>query len=133
MTINAYKIEDYMIDKFNNAQNRNGSAWVLIKQLISWLQFRLDCIATGLYGCAAIMLIYLSMSEKFNDLFNLTPALVGLTLSKTFLLLGEFQYFIKVSCRVENYLTSLERLLEYSQLPDEIDNDSIERNTAAIR
>ena len=123
MTINAYKIEDFMIDKFNNAQNRNGSAWVLIKQLISWLQFRLDCIATGFYGCAAIMLIYLSMSEKFIDLFNLTPALVGLTLSKTFLLLGEFQYFIKVSCRVENLLTSLERLLEYSQLPDEIDKN----------
>ena len=42
-------------------------------------------------------------------------------MSKTFLLLGEFQYFIKVSCRVENLLTSLERLLEYSQLSDEID------------
>jgi len=74
MTINAYQIEQFMIDKFNKAQNRNGSAWVLIKQLISWLQFRLDCIATGFYGCAAIMLIYLSMSEKFIELFNLTPA-----------------------------------------------------------
>ena len=95
MTINAYQIENFMIEKFNKAQNRNGAAWVLIKQLISWLQFRLDCIATLFYGCAAVMLIYLSMSPKFIDLFNLTPALIGLTLSKTFLLLGEFQYFIK--------------------------------------
>ena len=82
MTINAYRIENFMIEKFNSAQNRNGSAWVLIKQLISWLQFRLDCIAVVFYGCAATMLIYLSLSEKFNDLFNLTPALIGLTLSK---------------------------------------------------
>lgn len=49
----------------------------------------------------------------------MTPALIGLTLSKAFLLLGEFQYCINVSCRVENLLTSFERILEYSQLPDE--------------
>ena len=42
-----------------------------------------------------------------------------MTLSKAFLLLGEFQYCINVSCRVENLLTSFERILEYSQLPDE--------------
>ena len=66
----------------------------------------------------------MSLSETFVDLFHLTPALIGLALSKAFLLLGEFQYMTRVSCVVENLLTSLERILEYSQLPDEIDTET---------
>ena len=51
--------------------------------------------------------------------------MIGLTLSKAFLLLGEFQYCINVSCRVENLLTSFERILEYSQLPDETNKPEV--------
>ena len=32
VTINAYEIEKYMIDNYNQHQNKNGTAWVLIKE-----------------------------------------------------------------------------------------------------
>ena len=32
VTINAYGIEDYVIDNYNKNQNKNGAAWVLIKE-----------------------------------------------------------------------------------------------------
>ena len=32
VTINAYEIEKYMIDNYNKHQNKNGTAWVLIKE-----------------------------------------------------------------------------------------------------
>ena len=41
-TINAYKIEKFMLSRYSYAQNRNGSAWVLIRQMMMWLQLRLD-------------------------------------------------------------------------------------------
>ena len=31
VTINAYGIEEYVIDNYNTSQNKNGAAWVLIK------------------------------------------------------------------------------------------------------
>ena len=32
VTINAYEIERYMLDNYNKHQNKNGTAWVLIKE-----------------------------------------------------------------------------------------------------
>ena len=30
-----------MIEKYNNQQNKNGAAWLLTKQLVSWIQVTL--------------------------------------------------------------------------------------------
>ena len=38
VTINAYGIEKYVIDNYNESQNKNGTAWVLIKE--SFIKFK---------------------------------------------------------------------------------------------
>ena len=35
VTINAYGIEKYVINNYNINQNKNGTAWVLIKEIIN--------------------------------------------------------------------------------------------------
>ena len=67
VTINAYGIEKYMIDNYNRCQNQNGTAWVLIKQLIMWLQLRLDWLICTFYAVLALMLIFLSDNETFSE------------------------------------------------------------------
>ena len=83
---------------------------------IRLFQLRLDVICASFFVVAAVMLIYLSKSETFIELFNLSPSAIGLTLSKCFTLLGNAQVLVKFSCQAENLLTSLERILEYSQV-----------------
>ena len=67
VTINAYGIEKYMIDNYNRCQNKNGTAWVLIKQLIMWLQLRLDWLICTFYAVLALMLIFLSDNDTFSE------------------------------------------------------------------
>ena len=57
--------------------------------------------------------------EDVIRLLSLTSATIGLCLSKTWLVLGTTQWLVRKSCECENHLTSLERILEYSLLPDE--------------
>ena len=52
-------------------------------------------------------------------LLALTTATIGLSLSKSWLIIGNTQWLIKKSCDCENNLTSLERILEYSLMQDE--------------
>ena len=41
VTINAYGIEKYVIENYNQSQNKNGTAWVLIKEsFIKLLSFK---------------------------------------------------------------------------------------------
>ena len=52
-------------------------------------------------------------------MLQLTAATIGLSLSKSWMIIGNTQWLVRKSCKCENNLTNLERVLEYSLLPDE--------------
>ena len=48
VSVNAFKIHDFMVEKYYEAQNFHGAAWITFVQLTRWLQFRLDNVTVRL-------------------------------------------------------------------------------------
>lgn len=46
VSINAFNITDYMLEKTYQKQNDHGAAWIIFVQLGRWLQLRLDFITS---------------------------------------------------------------------------------------
>ena len=70
-------------------------------------------------------------NDDIVKLLALTSATIGLSLSKSWHLMGNMQWLVQMSCDTENNLVSLERLLEYSILADE-DKSSEEEPKVAV-
>ena len=60
--------------------------------------------------------------ESVVKILQLSASTIGLSLSKSWMIIGTTQWLVRKSCECENNLTSLERVLEYSMLPDEETN-----------
>jgi hypothetical protein len=49
----------------------------------------------------------------------MSPSAAGLAISSALMLTGSFQWGVRQSTEVENQMTSVERVIEYSKLPPE--------------
>ena len=64
--------------------------------------------------------------ESVTNILGMTAATIGMCLSKSYLLMGTTQWLVQKSCECENNLTSVERVLEYTEMEDE---ENLEEST----
>ena len=76
-----------------------------------WLGFRLDLICFGFL----VATVFAAVALK-NEL---DPGLVGLSLILAVRLTGNFQWCVRQSAEIENSMTSVERVLEYTKVEPE--------------
>jgi ATP-binding cassette subfamily C (CFTR/MRP) protein 4 len=76
-----------------------------------WLGFRLDLICFGFL----VATVFAAVALK-NEL---DPGLVGLSLILAIRLTGNFQWCVRQSAEIENSMTSVERVLEYTKVQPE--------------
>ncbi|KAL6756466.1 P-loop containing nucleoside triphosphate hydrolase protein [Haematococcus lacustris] len=110
-TIRAYSAQPRFQSELLDQLASNGHWSFAFSATGRWIGFRLDLIACTTLLAAA--LIAAAAREAVR------PALLGLALSQLLQMTGIMQWFVRQSAEVENNMTCTERLLEYTQLPQE--------------
>ncbi|KAI8822919.1 P-loop containing nucleoside triphosphate hydrolase protein [Fimicolochytrium jonesii] len=123
-TVRAFSAERQFEDRFVNLQNDNTSKYFMFLSCARWLGFRLDV------GSALFLAVIAFAAVGLRDSMGLRPGLIGLLLSYVLQLTGLLQWCVRQSAEVENYMVSVERVLEYTDLPPEETEEDIKRSRA---
>ncbi|XP_071455801.1 probable multidrug resistance-associated protein lethal(2)03659 [Hetaerina americana] len=110
-TIRAHGAEKILQKEFDNIQDINSSAYYL-------------CIAisTAFGFCLDIMCLIYVFSVTFSFLLleqGFIGGNVGLAITQSMLLTGMFQWGVRQTAEVENQMTAVERVLEYTDVENE--------------
>lgn len=107
-TIRAFKAEKILREEFDNHQDLHSSAWYLFIASSRAFGFWLDVVCLVYIGMVTLSFLVLG-GENFGG--N-----VGLAISQAINLTGMFQWGMRQSAELENQMTSVERVLEYSDI-----------------
>uniref|UniRef100_A0A668SA07 Multidrug resistance-associated protein 4 n=1 Tax=Oreochromis aureus TaxID=47969 RepID=A0A668SA07_OREAU len=103
-TIRASRSEEKLTKDFDAHQDLHSEAWFLFLMTSRWFALRLDSICS----------IFITLTA-----FGLVAGEVGLVLTYAVTLMGNFQWTVRQSAEVENMMTSVERVVEYTELKNE--------------
>ncbi|XP_027412882.1 multidrug resistance-associated protein 4-like [Bos indicus x Bos taurus] len=110
-TIRAYKAEQKFQELFDAHQDFHSEAWFLLLTTSRWLSVYLDVICAIFVTVVAFGALILVESLDLGQ--------VGLVLSLSLVLTGMFQWCVRQSAEVENMMTSVERVIEYTDIEKE--------------
>ncbi|XP_018014259.1 ATP-binding cassette sub-family C member 4 isoform X1 [Hyalella azteca] len=109
-TIRAFKAQESFAKDFDDIQDVHSAAWFLFICTTRWFGIYLDCLS-----CLYIAIVTYSFLGNSHSL----GGDVGLAISSAMSLSGMFQWGVRQSAEVENQMTSVERVLEFSKLEPE--------------
>ncbi|KAF7669999.1 hypothetical protein LDENG_00090130 [Lucifuga dentata] len=110
-TIRAFGAEERFQNAFDTHQNLHSEAWFLFLTTSRWFALRLDAM------CSVFVTITAFGCLLLRD--QLAAGSVGLALSYSVTLMGMFQWGVRQSAELENMMTSVERVVEYTELETE--------------
>ncbi|KAM4601994.1 ATP-binding cassette sub-family C member 4 [Polymixia lowei] len=110
-TIRAFRAEERFQKAFDAHQDLHSESWFLFLTTSRWFALRLDGI------CSIFVTITTFGCLLLRD--QLDAGSVGLALSYAVTLMGMFQWGVRQSAEVENMMTSVERVVEYTELESE--------------
>uniref|UniRef100_A0A8C5A253 Multidrug resistance-associated protein 4 n=1 Tax=Gadus morhua TaxID=8049 RepID=A0A8C5A253_GADMO len=108
-TIRAFRAEQRFQNVFDAHQDLHSVTWYLFLTSSRWFALRLDLL------CAVFVIILIYACVLLRD----SAGDVGLALSYAITLMGMFQWGVRQSAEVENLMTSVERVMEYTELESE--------------
>ncbi|KAI9014275.1 hypothetical protein DFJ74DRAFT_681992 [Hyaloraphidium curvatum] len=109
--IRAFKAGNRFVDSFSCLQDANTSQWFGFISSARWLGFRLDISGAALLTFTAFLSAGLVSS--------LSGPTVGLLLAYVLQLMGTLQWGVRQSVEAENLMVSVERILDYTKVPQE--------------
>ncbi|KAG7234391.1 hypothetical protein INR49_004820 [Caranx melampygus] len=110
-TIRAFRAEERLKRDFDAHQDLHSEAWFLFLMTSRWFALRLDSICSIFITLATFGCILLREGLDAGE--------VGLVLTYAVTLIGNFQWTVRQSAEVENMMTSVERVVEYTELKSE--------------
>ncbi|XP_056226970.1 ATP-binding cassette sub-family C member 4-like [Seriola aureovittata] len=110
-TIRAFGAEERFQKTFDDHQDLHSEAWFLFLTTSRWFAVRLDGI------CSIFVTVTTFGCLLLRD--QLDAGSVGLALTYSVTLMGMFQWGVRQSAEVENMMTSVERVVEYTELESE--------------
>lgn len=110
-TIRAFKAEERFQQTFDSYQDSHSEACFLFLTTSRWFAVRLDGMCSIFVTITTFGCLFLRHSLEAGD--------VGLALSYAVTLMGMFQWGVRQSAEVENLMTSVERVMEYTELENE--------------
>ncbi|CAG0895339.1 unnamed protein product [Cyprideis torosa] len=114
-TIRACKVETDFCHRFDYLQDQHSKAFFLFLSTSRWLGVALDILVAVYLACVT----YSFMIAESQD-----AGVVGLAISSAVTVTGMLQWGSKQSAEMENQFTSVERIIEYTDLPPEAELDS---------
>ncbi|KAF3857402.1 hypothetical protein F7725_009261 [Dissostichus mawsoni] len=110
-TIRAFRAEERLTKAFDAHQDLHTEAWFLFLMTSRWFALYLDSI------CSVFVTFVTFGCILLRD--GLNAGEVGLVLTYAVTLVGSFQWTVRQSAEVENMMTSVERVVEYTELESE--------------
>ncbi|XP_077370470.1 ATP-binding cassette sub-family C member 4-like isoform X2 [Festucalex cinctus] len=110
-SIRAFRGEERLTKAFDSHQDRHSEAWFLFLMTSRWFAIRLDSICSVFITIATFGCILLRDGLEAGE--------VGLVLTYAVTLIGNFQWTVRQSAELENMMTSVERVVEYTELKSE--------------
>ncbi|XP_062556045.1 ATP-binding cassette sub-family C member 4 isoform X2 [Armigeres subalbatus] len=112
-TIRANAAQQKITEEFDALQNVHSAVWQLTMCSNAALGLWLDCISTAFVACVTFSFIVMN-GETFS-------ANVGLAISQAMILTGMVQYGIRQTAESIQQMTSVERVIQYTELKSEND------------
>ncbi|XP_049888074.1 probable multidrug resistance-associated protein lethal(2)03659 [Pectinophora gossypiella] len=109
-TIRSFGAEDLLIEEFDRHQDLHSAAWYLFITCSRAFGYFLDIICL-------LFIICVTFSCLMKH--DMPGSLVGLAITQSISLTGVFQWGMRQSAEMENQMTSVERIFEYTNLPQE--------------
>ncbi|XP_078347301.1 ATP-binding cassette sub-family C member 4-like [Oculina patagonica] len=97
------------VDQFYRHQDVHNQSFIMVKASGRWLGVRLDLLASLLIGAVSLAAVFVSQDAAFAGL-----ALVYVIQTAEFT-----QYAVRKTSDVENFMTSVERVMTYTKLDSE--------------
>lgn len=116
-TIRANAAQQKITQEFDALQNVHSAVWQLTMSSNAALGLWLDCISTAFVACVTFSFIVMH-GETFS-------ANVGLAISQAMILTGMVQYGIRQTAESIQQMTSVERVIQYTEIPSENDPPKI--------
>ena len=114
-TIRAFSAQPLLRAEFDRFQDLHTSAWFTFISATRWFGVWLDWIVVVYLACVVYSFLLLGGDLLGGD--------VGLGISSCIMLTGMLQWGVRQSAEVENLMTSVERVMEYSKLePEDLPN-----------
>uniref|UniRef100_A0A3Q1GLD7 ATP-binding cassette, sub-family C (CFTR/MRP), member 4 n=1 Tax=Acanthochromis polyacanthus TaxID=80966 RepID=A0A3Q1GLD7_9TELE len=110
-TIRAFRAEERLKKTFDAHQDLHSEAWFLVLMTSRWFSLCLDSICSVFVFLTTFGCIFLRDGLEAGE--------VGLVLTYSLTLVGNFQWTMRQSAEVENMMTSVERVVEYTELKSE--------------
>ncbi|XP_060872943.1 probable multidrug resistance-associated protein lethal(2)03659 isoform X2 [Metopolophium dirhodum] len=110
-TIRAFNVEQILIQEFTSHQDLHSSAWYLFITLSRAFGFWLNMACMFYISC--VIFSFVLISDVTNGRY------VGLAVTQSIVLSTMFQWVMRYSADLENQMTSVERVLEYTDVPQE--------------
>ncbi|KAG8228792.1 hypothetical protein J437_LFUL006671 [Ladona fulva] len=110
-TIRSHSAQTILIKEFDQIQDINTSAYFMYLSVSSGFGFILDIMCILYVSIVTFSFIFLEQDALGGN--------VGLAITQSMMLAGMFQWGVRQTAEVENQMTSVERILEYSDLEKE--------------
>ncbi|CAD6222001.1 GSCOCT00005267001.2-RA-CDS [Cotesia congregata] len=105
-------VERMLCNEFDHYQDIHTGAWYLTIATGSAFGLILDLISCVFVTCVCYSLILMDPENTFGGS-------VGLAISQSLILTGMLQYGVKQTAEVQSQMTSVERIIQYTDLPKE--------------
>ncbi|XP_043284009.1 probable multidrug resistance-associated protein lethal(2)03659 isoform X2 [Venturia canescens] len=105
-------IQGMLRKEFDSCQDTHTGAWYLYIVASCSFGLILDIISCIFVACVCYSFILIDPGNSFSGY-------VGLAISQSLILTGMLQYGVKQSTEVQSQITSVERILQYTDLPKE--------------
>ncbi|CAF1155388.1 unnamed protein product [Rotaria sp. Silwood1] len=115
-SIRAFDVQDDFLNMFIERIDTNARSYFILFSTGRWLGLRLDHMTSLLTLVTAVLAVALR--------HQIDPSAAALSITYCITLTGLFQWAIRLSAEVENYMTSAERIYEYGQLESESHRNS---------
>ncbi|XP_055936124.1 ATP-binding cassette sub-family C member 4-like isoform X2 [Argiope bruennichi] len=116
-TIRAFKAQQSFELSFDHYQDRHTATWFMFISVTRWFGIVLDWLCVIYITCVTVSMVVLSEDPSY-------ASRAGLAIASALQLSGSFQWGVRQSAEVESQMTSVERVIEYSNLPPEAALDS---------
>lgn len=117
-TIRAFSAENILITEFDNHQDHHSSAWFLFILSNRTFGFWIDEICIVFISFVMLCILFINNDYYGGD--------IGLILTQFIGLVGTLQWGMRQWSELENHMTSVERVLEYTKVDSEPEFKQIE-------
>ena len=110
-TVRAFKAQELLTKEFDNHQDIHSASWYLFFSCSRAFGYYLELICSIYVALVIYSFLLLAGEKAVGD--------VGLIITQCILLSGMLQWGIVQTAELENQMTSVERILEYTKVPQE--------------